>query len=749
MAQSGPHPKTGNTSKARFGTFVGVFVPNFLTIIGLVYFLLIGKVIGNVGLMAALIIVAMANALTFLTGLSLSAVATSMQVGSGGPYYMLARTLGLEVGGAIGVPLFLSQAISVAFYIIGFATGVQEFLWPEVDVRLLSLGTGAFFIGLAWFGADFALKLQYFVLAALGLAILSFYLGGWDSIQSPVWLSPRQHLLDAGIPEDQIFSFWQTFAVFFPAVTGIAVGASMSGDLKDPSKSIPKGTIWSIVVTSVIYLTTTLWLGMHGSPAELFTNQGLMQEIAILPELKLILIGVIAATLSSALGSILAAPRTLQALAIDRVAPQVLGSQLGSPTEPRAAVLVTGAVVMAFLMLGELTSVASMLTLFFLNTYAMLNLAAGVEKLVGNPSYRPKFNVHWGLSLAGAFGCYGAMFLIDALLTMVAIAVSFGVFFWLERRRLEKDWGDVRSGAWFTMARHALLKLESTKLHPKNWRPNILVFVGRPINREHLMEMGAWLAQGRGVVTYVQMFTGEHEQLAAMGVRQSAQHFMRDYIQEKGIAAFSQVQITDNFNSGVLHVAQAHGMAGLEPNAVLLGWHHNVEGRVQQISLMRKLALLGKTVMLLHYDKEQGYGNRRQIDVWWRGRDRNAELMLLMAHIIANTRSWQGARLRLLQVVDDRNAIGRTEDHLYKMLEDVRVKAEPVVAVRESQAQPVSDVITSYSKASDLTFLGMGLPEPQAYSTYAGWLEDMSQRLGSVVFVRSAEVADLLNVSNA
>ncbi len=180
-----------------------------------------------------------------------------MRVRTGGNYYLISRSLGLEIGGAIGIPLYLSQAISVAFYLIGFTEALHLLaLLRHIDARLITTAVVLIFGIIAYIGADFALRIQYVVLAALGAALVSFFAGGWDCVVTPT--------LTANFTEGSCF--WTVFAVFFPAVTGITVGASMSGDLKDPGKSIPRGTLASIVVTAVIYLATVDLARLHGTP---------------------------------------------------------------------------------------------------------------------------------------------------------------------------------------------------------------------------------------------------------------------------------------------------------------------------------------------------------------------------------------------------------------------------------------------------------------------------------------------------
>lgn len=721
---------------ARFGTFGGVFTPNVLTILGIILFLRTGWVVGQAGLVGALIIVLIANSISFLTGLSLSAIATAMNVRAGGKYYMISRSLGLEIGGAIGIPLYLSQAISVAFYIIGFTEAIQavEF-FRQFEPRLIASAVAILFGVIAFIGADFAIKIQYFILAALMAALLSFFTGGWGEIQAPTMVSSYEE----GV------GFWTVFAVFFPAVTGIAVGASMSGDLKEPSKSIPQGTITSILFTAVIYVGAVLWLALHASPAELIADNLIMQRIARFP--ALILIGVWSATLSSALGSIVAAPRTLQAIAQDGVVPRILGSRMGSPTEPRLAVLVSSLIALVVIWAGDLNFVAPIITMFFLNTYGMTNLAAGIEKLVGNPSFRPRFNIPPILSLLGALGCYGAMFLINAPATLFAIFISYGLYFYLERRALNRTWGDVRSGIWFAISRWALLNLETKRYHAKNWRPNLLVFTGQPHNREQLVDVAEWLSRGQGIVSFFQLITGDLEQLVQGNLRSVARRQIRSYIQDRNMTAFAEADIVSDFFNGAVTVAQSHGVSGLEPNTVLMGWSDSSAGRVLLMRLTSTLVQLEKSVLFLEYDEERRFGDQQIIDVWWRGRSRNADLMLLLAHIISQNPRWEGARIRLLRVIGSEEGREQTRAHMQTLLEAVRVRAEPVIVVRP-EGKGFGQIITEESGLTDLTILGMSRPNEAEREAYANRLHRLVTNIGSVLLVHSGFEEEILDTED-
>ena len=719
--------------RGRFGTFEGVFTPNVLTILGLILFLRTGWVVGQAGLYSALAIVLLSAGITLITGLSLSVIATSLRVGAGGTYYVISRTLGAEAGGAIGIPLYLSQAVSVAFYIIGFTDGLTA-TFPDLDARLTSTAVALTFAALAWIGADFAFKIQNLILLVLGASIVSFFAGGWSTTQSP--------LLSAAYTDGN--NFWTVFAVFFPAVTGIAVGASMSGDLKNPAESIPKGTLYSIAISTVIYVLTVIWLAFHGPRETLLSNTMIIKDIAYWP--TLILAGIYAATLSSALGSILAAPRTLEALSNDEVLPETFKSKLGSKTEPRMGVLITTVITLVTIWAGDLDLVAPVITMFFLNTYGMTNLAAGVQLLVDNPSFRPSFKIPWWLAFVGVLGCYGTMFLINTPATVVAIVISAAIYLQLERRSLTKTWGDVRSGFWFAVARRALVQLETVTWHVKNWRPSILVFTGQPHNREHLVEMAEWLSTGKGIVTFVQLVPGNPENLMRSGQIDKAREKIQAYIKDRGMQAFGASVAAESFKSGADVIMQSHGVGGLSSNSILMGMGGEAKGLTMQMHKVRRAALFGKSVLMLRYHEERGWGSYSTIDVWWGGMGSNAPLMLLLAHLIQTHSDWKDARIRLLQVVQHSDQQEAALAELNRLLEEVRVLADPTVLVKQD-GQTVGEIIRQQSTPTDLVFLGLQAVEEDEAEDYAKSLIELTKDVGSSLIVHSLAGGEILQTS--
>lgn len=711
-----------------FGTFSGVFTPAVLTILGVILFLRAGWVVGSVGLLGAIVIITLSNVITTFTGLSLSSISTSMDIGVGGNYYLISRTLGLPAGGSIGIPLYLSQAISIALYLIGFTEGLM-WIFPRLNPVVVATITCIVLAYISFVGAEWAIRVQYIIMACLVFALISFFWGGAKGGTPITW-----RITDAPV------GFWIAFSIFFPAVTGMEVGVSMSGDLENPSYSIPVGTLMATGVTFIIYLMQAVWFARNASSEALRSNTAIMMDIALfrLP----ILVGLWAATLSSALGNIMAAPRTMQALAMDRVLPRFMGRGSGPANEPRIALLITIGIAEVFILMGNLNLIAPIVSMFFLNTYGVVNLIAALENIIANPSFRPRLRVPWIISLLGAIGCYWVMFLINAKATLIAIIITAAVYFYLKHKVIKTSWGDVRSGIWYSLIRFSLLKLKKYEWHPRNWRPNLLVFTGNPNTRKHLVEMARLFEAGRGFISLVQMLIGTCDEFCkfrGMAIRQ-----LNEFIDENGLQAFSLVHAAENFHDGIFDVAQAHGIGKVYPNIILMGWSTNPKRKREFGRLIQDLHMLGKSILLLKVDLERGFGSHNHIDIWWGGQQKNRNLMILLAHLLSMNREWEDSEIRLNMCIKDPSALDQTSTNLTQFLHHVRIKANVNIIPFDPDEKRVWDVIAEYSNNTDLVILGMGLPEENREEEFMDRIYVLIEKLPTVLLVKSMEEIELL-----
>ena len=707
----------------KLGTFLGVFTPSMLTILGVIMYLRFGWVVGNAGLLNTLLIVVLANAITLATAFSVSAMATSMRVEVGGAYYIISRSLGLEIGGAIGIPLFLSQALSVTLYAFGFAEALR-FLWPGAPLIPVAAATIVAVTVLSIKGASLTLKLQMPLLILVALSILSLFAGMDIGSRSPEWIGSFRSRGGEG--------FWLIFAVFFPAVTGIMAGISLSGDLREPQRSLPRGTIAAVLAGFGVYLLIPVVLALSASPRDLIDDPLIWTRIAWVP--VLVLPGLLCAILSSAVGSILSAPRTLQAMAGDRVVPRFL-IRTSRGGEPITAIMASAAIALAAVFLGDLNAVAPVVTMFFLTTYGMINLAAGLESLVKDPSFRPTLKMHWSIAFTGALACFVVMFLISPGACVAAVVVELGVYFWLRRRSITATWGDVRHGLLLTIIRTCLVALRALPAQARHWRPHILVFSGEAWKRVGLIRLATWLCQDRGLVTVCNLFV-EDKDAPHLDLDRYRADIDRVVLRE-GITAFSAVGVVQDFEEGVVDMAQANGIAGLTSNTVMLGWSSKRDFQIKSLHILRKVARLQKSVLICRIERIPRVPERPRIVIWWGGKQRNGDMMLLLAHLLTLNPEWLESQITLKSVAFNEAMHAEISESLDQLIPSTRIPAERKVLMKPED-QSIFDLIHEESREADLVFMGLAVPESGDEEVYAERIEALIEGIPRVILVKNA-----------
>ena len=692
------------TSGGTLGTFGGVYTPSILTILGVIMYLRFGWVLGNVGLTLTLVIVTLATSITFLTSLSIASIATDQKVKIGGAYYMISRSLGIESGGAIGISLYFAQALSVALYAVGFAESIGE-VFPDVNIKWVGLITVIAVAGLALTSAKAAIRAQYIIMVGIALSLISLLFGkgieATEIVNSEILNQPKEN-------------FWKVFAVFFPAVTGIMAGIGMSGDLINAKKSIPKGTFLAIGVGYLIYMSLPILLHFRADEASLLNDPLVMRKIAFWGDA--ILVGVWGATLSSAVGSILGAPRVLQALAKDEVLPPILkwlGKGSGKDDTPRYGTIFTMVIVLITVWIADLNLIAPILTMFFLTTYGVLNIAAGIEKFLRSPSFRPTFKVHWFFSFLGAIACLWVMLLINSLATFVAIAFVTIIYFILKSSQLKSVWGNVGRGIRMAIIRATLIKLGEDH-EPKNWRPHPMVLVGSPTKRWHLIEFANTFTHKRGILSIASVLPKGvvgNEQIVNMRLH------IRDYVVKKGVEALVKVIAAPNPYAGVSRLVESYGLGALQPNTIIVGASENEEGREDFCAMIQRFYELQRNVLIVHKgNEEEPFGKYKRIDVWWGGLKGNGGLMMILAYLMNHSVDWRQSVVHIKMVVDDPKAIEAAEENIANILDEIRIDAQiDIIAIKNKS---FDEILKENSKGADLVFMGMAIPDENFKSYY-------------------------------
>jgi amino acid transporter len=724
------------------GTFAGVFTPSILTILGIILFLRLGYVVGNAGLARALIILALANGISVLTTFSLSAIATNLKVKGGGDYYLISRTLGSEFGGAIGIVLFLAQSVSIAFYCIGFGEVLANILSFQAGYssQIIAAGAVAFLFIFAWLGADWATRFQYVVMAILAAALISFFIGGiskWEpALLAQNWTAPEGGL-----------GFWIIFAIFFPAVTGFTQGVSMSGDLKDAGKSLPLGTFLAVGLSILVYFGAAIFFAA-AQPAEvLMRDYAAMKRIASVD--FLITAGVIAATLSSAMASFLGAPRILQSLSADRIFPFLLpfAKGHGLTGNPRRGILLSASIAFATIGLGKLNIIAPVVSMFFLISYGLLNYATFFEARASSPSFRPRFRWYdLRLSLAGALACLAVMMAINVTAGLIAMAVLFGIYQYLKRTSGPARWADSQRSYHLQRIRANLLAAAQEPEHPRDWRPQLLVFSDNPHRRQRLLKFAEWLEGDTGFATVVRILEGEGAKM--LKLREEAEKELRKDIAESASEVFPLVLVAPSLIQGIHTLVQAYGIGPLKVNTILLNWfeHEPTAKRgIREILYGRRIKTafrLGSHIIVLKTAEEEWArlkatpAQERRIDVWWWD-DASSHLMLLLAYLTTRNKDWQGASIRVLAPSFDHPTEDTMADFRQK-LENARINAEPEMVFN---AKP-SNVI-GYSKGTSLVFLPFRLKGNQPVDPFDRPVEQILTDLPLTALVLAAEDIEL------
>jgi len=692
----------------KLGTFAGVFTPTILTILGVIMYLRLGWVVGNAGFGGALIIIMLAKLITVTTGLSIAAIATNTRVGAGGSYALISRSLGLEAGSAVGIPLYLSQTLGGAMYISGFVEAWVA-LFPTHEPMLVGVAVLILVLFVSLLGAQFAMRTQYVIMFIIGVSLVSFFSAAAGT---------EPHTVVWG--EFPKASFWAVFAIFFPAVTGIEAGAAMSGDLKDSKKSLPLGMLSAIAVSFVIYVMVAFFFDRLADPVTLVNNNTIMMEIS---RWRLaVAAGILGATLSSALGSVVGAPRTLMAMGSDKVIPFFRTfSKRTAAGEPVYSIIFTAAAILVSLLLGDLNTIAPLLTMFFLITYATINLAVALQLGIGIPSFRPRFKVHVSIPIIGFLWAVIVMFMVNPIFAGVAWVLIIIAYLVQVRRELQAPWGDVRSGMFLAMAEWSARQSEKLRSHPKTWKPNIMVPVEDPQNWRPRMGFLRDIVFPSGTLRVFSVTIASesiNSKIRALSNRlfgrgpeikeDSVEHTLQDQqlselaqpLRDEDLLVTTSLIECRHFLEGISITTQVMRSMYFPPNIMFLSMSsdRSKDARLEDMIAIAVREKMGIAVLAQH--PKNALGARSTLNVWLRNSSPNKDLAILMA--IQLNRNWAG-QLRFVTVVADESDVERTRAAQERLFDRARlpIGTESVILVGKFKS------VLSSAPTSDLNIFGI------------------------------------------
>ncbi len=770
----------------KFGT-APVFFTAISTILGAVLFLRFGFAVGMVGFLGTLAIILIGHSVTIPTAMAIAEIATNQRVEGGGEYFIISRSFGLVIGATIGLALYLSQAISVAFYVIAFTEAFQPFFqWLSQRFELphwlswlllqkQTVGVPALLV-LTYImltrGADLGVKALYVVVATLALSLAAFFLGTTEyerihpfdpmATVADLWVPPQEgevqspatssannpvQIVQADtssqsqIPPIAPLDFFTVFAIIFPAFTGMTAGVGLSGDLRDPGKSIPMGTLAATLTGMVVYVLIAWKLAAAAPPEQLAdTSQLVMAQIAWQGK-WLIPLGLAAATISSALGSIMVAPRTLQAIARDRVIPMRalnvwLSRGKGPNDEPFNASVVTLLIAGAFVLMGGLDAVAQIISMFFMVTYGSLCLISFLQHFAADPSYRPRFRSRWYLSLFGAVACFGLMFFMNAAYALVALVLMIGLYALLVAYNPDKrTLAVIFQGVIFQLSRQLQVYLQKAKKERTgSWRPSVIAISEDSFKRLSTFDLLRWISQKYGFGTYIHLIKGylsksNHQQATVVKER------LIRIAEASKSNVYVDTMISPSYTSSIAQAIQLPGVAGTENNFILLEYSKLHPEKLDHILDNIKLVKAVDFDLGILCTSERGFGLKRQIHVWITPMDfENAILMILLSYILLGHSEWSEAEIKIFALFP-RVTLKEEKEQLMALIEEGQLPISPhnVRVLVRDEDRDMRQIVCAYSQDADLVCLG--------------FRDEAVKRLGAEVFKGYEEVGNILFVN--
>lgn len=711
-------------NKRKFGTFAGVFTPSILTILGVIMYMRLGWVVGNAGLVGAIIIIIIAHVIAVTTGLSVSSVATDKKIGAGGIYYVLSRSMGIPIGGSIGIALYVGTAFSIALYLIGFSESFNAYFGLGMTVNDFRItGTLALLAltGLALISTSLALKTQFIILAAIAVSLIAIFSGTTEFAPQTVSLFST----DGAVPLEVVF------AVFFPAVTGFTAGIAMSGDLKDPKTSIPVGTLSAIGVGLLVYIALAVFMAFTINTDVLRTDYNILMKIAFFA--PAVVAGIWGATLSSALGGILGGPRILQAMSIDKVTPKIFGKGKGANNEPVNALFMVFIIAEAGILIGELDVIARVVSMFYLTAYGFINISYFLESWA-NPDFQPSFKIKRWIGLLGFIACFVVMFKLDMIAMFAAFAVIGALYFALQRKEIQLQSNDVWRSVWENVVSKGLKKIDAQEEENTNWNPNIILFSGKSDHQSYLLELCKTVSGRTGIVTNFKLILDTKDDTP---LRKTEQVVRDESFKELGI--FGRQVKVDNIYTGITNIAAVFGFSGVEPNTIMMGWPKGLENSTEYSKMTETLLHLDYNLLYLDFDRKTKFGNYQTVDLWWRETDsKNAEMMLNIARFIIASPKWNNTTIRVLFVNNNNKDSDMIHSKISKLVEDLRVSVEIRIINNAVEQKPFYNIIEQQSAATDLTLVGIPNYRIEKQAEFVLKTNHLFETIGSTLLVKAA-----------
>ena len=704
------------TQKRGFGASA-VFLTAISAILGAILFLRFGFATGTLGFWGVIGIIIIGHAITISTALAIAELATNTRVEGGGEYFIISRSFGLKIGSTIGITLFFSQTISIAFYVIASAESFQ-FLYEffqnnyniEIPRQVISIPT-MFLLAFVLLkqGAGSGIKLLYIVNVLLFIALALFFAG------KPV--AAAEGAAEAVYNNFGFFEkdrFFYVFAICFPAFTGVTAGVGLSGDLRNPGKAIPIGTLLGTITGLVVYVFVVWKFAVSAPASDLVSNALIMSKIAIFGDV-VVPIGLSACTLSAALGCMLVAPRTLQAISIDKMFPfkrlnDFLSKGHGETNEPRNASIVVFTIAFFFILLGDINSVAEIITMFFLITYGSLCLNSFLNHFGSPPSYRPRFKSKWYISLAGFVLSIWVMMQISPVYSIFSYIVITLIYIFIEHfNKDSKGLVNIFKGALFQLNRHLQVYMQKHQsgMDKEEWRPATICISAHSFEREKVLELMKWLSYKHGFGTYFHYIEG-YFNLQTYQESRTLQKQLIEQTKDLGGTLYIDTMISPSYTSAIAQVIQTPSISGMENNFVLFEYDKRNPSELSQILKNVNLARAGNYDIGIFAISEHFVKPKYGIHVWMNEDDtNNINFMILMSYIIMSHPDWKKSRTKIF-LASCKKDFANVEASLKERIAAGRlpITLANIEFVILEEKQKLSDLVVERSSQAALLIVG-------------------------------------------
>lgn len=713
------------------GTILGVFLPSMLSIVGAIMYLRLSWIVGTAGIAPSLTIVFLSFIISIITGLGLSSIATDQKQKKDGIYHLLSRSMGVPMGSTICITLLIALLFNAAIQIIGISETLLNMPKVASFLNMEPCSASYRIIGSAILLLIFLtiIIVNYTSTSKARIVVISAFLISLISIVAGIATNTdiRPEMSTAVVERD--FSWTEIFGIFFPASTGFTIGLTFNSSLKNPHKSILSGTIGAIICSFAIYILTIIALDKFVCPTILTEDSvnffpsisfsPIITYIAILISLSYIAFSIMAIT-----------PNIVASMAHDKVLPRIFDNNYDrKDKKPINATIVLFIIAECIVLIGDLNTLAYISTISLLTTYTLINLTFVLERWT-NSDFKPYVRLSKYIGIIGVIICASTIYQLCEIVSIAIVIIVVTLYFTFRNNNIRIEYGDVWQNVLLSITKASLIKINKKKLENKAWQPNVIVFSGSKNKRPYLVDFGKWIIGKHGFLSVFNVSTNTKEKFFTHKNNNSIIGSPNEqWIETKFFPC-------EDIFTGIETVSSTYGFTGIEPNTIILGFNGTTTNRERFFSMVNNIIKLDKNLLLLHFDTDNGYGNKKTTDIWVTPEDNDTIFILNISKFLIQTPEWANCRLRINVINNNNSAFNILYCKIEDIINDLRINCEINIVNNELEHKSLKDLITSHSSDSDLLLLS--IPQSDNIDKFET-MNTLSEIDKSIIFVKSSK----------